>query len=153
MSVSFIAWWPKHGVDKCLTALKYSKPKLLHQYVITDKTWIHHFTSELKRSSSERKETVKPQGHVSFIPCWLICYDLWWMTFSERHVLKNTLFVPFSMHINKNCIYIFMGLSSLTQSDFWISFDLVDSSIILKQSDNPAAKTVADLLTTWLTSV
>ena len=43
--------------EQCLAMFKRNKPEFLHRYVTMDKTWIHHFTPESKRSSSESTAT------------------------------------------------------------------------------------------------
>ena len=39
--------------ESCLDLFRRNKPNFLHRYVTMDETWIHHYTPESKRSSSE----------------------------------------------------------------------------------------------------
>ena len=39
--------------ERCLELFRGNKPNFLRWYVTTDKTWIHHYTPEWKRSSVE----------------------------------------------------------------------------------------------------
>ena len=39
--------------ERCLELFRRNKPNFLRQYVTMDKTWIHHYTPESRRSSAE----------------------------------------------------------------------------------------------------
>ena len=47
--------------EHCLAMFKRNKPECLRQYVTMEETWIHHFTPESKRSSSEWTATGEPR--------------------------------------------------------------------------------------------
>lgn len=47
--------------EQCLAMFKRNKPEFLRRYVTMDETWIHHFTPESKRSSSEWTATGEPR--------------------------------------------------------------------------------------------
>nr|XP_026498817.1 histone-lysine N-methyltransferase SETMAR-like [Vanessa tameamea] len=47
--------------EQCLTMFKRNKQEFLRRYVTMDDTWIHDFTPESKRSSSEWTATGEPR--------------------------------------------------------------------------------------------
>ena len=47
--------------EQCFAMFKRNKPELLRRHVTMDETWIHHFTPESKRSSSEWTAADKPR--------------------------------------------------------------------------------------------
>ncbi|XP_015189044.1 PREDICTED: putative uncharacterized protein FLJ37770 [Polistes dominula] len=47
--------------EQCLAMFKRNKPEFLRRYVTMDETWIHYFTPESKRSSSEWTATGEPR--------------------------------------------------------------------------------------------
>ena len=64
LRVTLLLLFSKQRVDdseQCLAMFKRNKPEFLRRYVTMDETWIHHFTPESKRSSSEWTATGEPR--------------------------------------------------------------------------------------------